>query len=180
MCHIKSAPFPCKAWERNQPCGKGASNLTTYYDTYICSDWHRMFCKMGNPQLDIKLFRDGEWAIREFYRSPVVPAQTPWKYVLTGLKNIEISESFIKRYLWQIDPTNRGFWERQQQLTNDQNAQRDRAESDKIDRHMQIGKELSKNDSLIRDAKIMGPAAFDLERIGRKIYKHQPWKLGNL
>jgi hypothetical protein len=139
-----------------------------------------MLCDMGYPELDIKQFKDGEWAIREFYRSPVVPAHTPWKYVLKGLRNIEISESFIKKYLWQMDPRNAHFWKKHEDDTKAIDLEKTRAENDKADRYMQVGKQLAKNDSLMADAAVMGPAAFDLERIGRKIYNNQPWKLGNL
>jgi hypothetical protein len=45
---------------------------------------------------------------------------------------------------------------------------------------MQLGKELSKNEDLMERARRIGPAAFDLENIGRKIHAERPWKLKDL
>lgn len=144
------------------------------------SPWYPMFCEMGYPQLDIKRWEDGEWAIREFIRSPVVPSLTPWRFVLTGLRNIEISRGFIERYLWQIDPRNRGFWAKDEAERKAAEKEQDYYENEKAERIMTLGKQLAKNDDLMEQAHRIGPAAFDLENIGRKIYKERPWKLKDL
>lgn len=144
------------------------------------SKWYPMFCEMGFPQLDIRQFEDGEWAIREFYRSPVVPSLTPWKYVLTGLRNVDISESFIRKYLWQIDPRTRAFWEREESERRKAEDERTSIENVKVDRIMRLGKQLAKNEDLMERARRIGPAALDLENIGRQIHKDQPWKLKDL
>lgn len=144
------------------------------------SEWYPMFVEMGYPQLDIKRWEDGEWAIRELLRSPVVPSLTPWKYVLTGLKNVEISEGFIRRYLWQIDPRTKAFWEKDENERVTEDKRRAYYENEKAERIMQLGKELSKNEDLMERARRIGPAAFDLENIGRQIHAERPWKLKDL
>jgi hypothetical protein len=135
---------------------------------------------MGYPQLDVKQWADGEWAIREFIRSPVIPSLTPWKYVLTGMRNIEITRGFIEKYLWQIDPRNKGFWEKDESEREREEKERQYFENEKAERIMQLGKQLSKNEDLMEEAYKKGPAAFDLENIGRKIYRERPWKLKDL
>ena len=148
--------------------------------SYMCSEYHHIFVGLGVPQLDIKRFEDGEFAIREFYRSPVVPSLTPWKYVLTKLRNVEISEGFIRKYLWQIDPRTKAFWEKDEAERVERESTRAYYENEKAERIMQLGKELSKNEDLMERARRIGPAAFDLENIGRKIHAERPWKLKDL
>ncbi len=148
--------------------------------SYMCSEYHHIFVELGVPQLDIKRFEDGEFAIREFYRSPVVPSLTRWKYVLTKLRNVEISEGFIRRYLWQIDPRTKAFWEKDEAERIERESTRAYYENEKAERIMQLGKELSKNEDLMERARRIGPAAFDLENIGRKIHAERPWKLKDL
>lgn len=148
--------------------------------SYMHSPYHHIFVELGFPQLDIKRFPSGEWAIREFIRSPVVPSLTPWKYVLTGLRNIEITKGFIEKYLWQIDPRNKAFWEKEEADRLRAEKERDYYENERAERIMQLGKQLSKNEDLMEQANRIGPAAFDLENIGRKIYKERPWKLKDL
>lgn len=148
--------------------------------TTFLSEWYPMFVKLGYNQLDIKRWDDGEWAIREFHRSPVVPSLTQWKYVLTGLRNIEISEGFIRRYLWQIDPRTKAFWEKDEADRVAEEARRDYYTNEKVDRIMRLGKDLSKNEALMERARKQGPAAFDLENIGMQIYRDSPWKLKDL
>jgi hypothetical protein len=146
----------------------------------MISKYHHIFVDLGVPQLDVRRWDDGSWAIREFHRSPVVPSLTPWKYVLTGLKNIEISEGFIRKYLWQIDPRTKAFWQKDDDERKEEEGRRAYYENEKAERILQLGKQLAKNEGLMERAARIGPAAFDLENIGRKIYADQPWKCKNL
>lgn len=147
------------------------------YDSYMISKYHHIFVDLGFPQLDVKQFEDGEWSIREFHRSPVVPSLTTWKHVLTGMRNVEISEGFIRAYLWKIDPRTKAFWEKDESERIAEEKTRAYYENEKIERVMQLGKQLSKNEALMERARRIGPAAFDLENIGRQIHAERPWKL---
>jgi hypothetical protein len=84
------------------------------YISYFQSPWHVWFREMGYPQLDINRFKDGEWEIIEYHSSPVVPALTKYHTVLSGLRNIEITKSFVEKYVAQLDVTKRAFWEREE------------------------------------------------------------------
>ncbi len=151
-----------------------------YSDCSMVSDkWHIMR-DLGFPQLDIKRWDDGEWAVLEYQNAPLVPSLTKWKYVLTKIRNTEITESFLRRYLWQIDPRTKAFWEKDERERVEQEKARQYYENEKAERIMALGKELAKNDDLMDKAYRMGPAAFDLENIGRKIHAERPWKLKDL
>ena len=150
------------------------------YDSYILSRHYPMFVEHGFPQLDIRQWPDGEWAVREFVRAPVVPSLTPWRYVLKGLRNVEISWPFIAAQLSLVDPRARGFLARHEAETARMEHERAVAENEKAERVLALGKQLSKNDDLMNDAARMGIAAFDLAHIGKTIYKERPWKLKDL
>lgn len=150
------------------------------HDSYMLSPYYKMFVEMGFPQLDIRVFKDGEWAIREFHNAPLVPSLTKWKYVLSGMRNIEISESFIRKYLWSIDPRQKRFWEHDDETRKKEDEERAYYENERAERTMALGKQLAKNEDLMNEAYRIGPAAFDLENIAKKIYKERPWKLKDL
>lgn len=103
--------------------------MSSYY-SYMCSKWHKMFVELGYPRLDIVEFGDGEFAIREFETIPVIPCLTKWKYILTGMRNIEITRAFCSKYVDQIDPMKQQMWDRE----NAKSAALDAQEEDR-DRH---------------------------------------------
>jgi hypothetical protein len=150
------------------------------YDSYMISPYHRILVELGHPELDVKILRDGSWGIREFYRSPVVPSLTPWKWVLKNVRNELVTRSFIERWVSDLDPRNRGFLERADAESAALAKMKDDALEEKAERIMQLGKQLAHNDDLMNDAHTMGWRAFDLEHMAKRVYKHQPWKLKNL
>jgi hypothetical protein len=99
----------------------------TYIDSPFVSQHYKMFCDLGYPQLDINEWPDGEWAILQMWNAPLVPQLTKFNYVLTGLRNIEKSQSFIEKYVELVDITRRAFWE----LQEDQTLEAEKAAADK-------------------------------------------------
>lgn len=119
-----------------------------YRDSAFTSEYYPMFVELGYPQLDIKRWEDGEWAILEMDNAPVVPSLTRWKYILTGLRHIEITSAFLARYVRQIDPRFPEFWEREaakSKAIEDEQAWAERAREDVA---MKTAKELLKNEAL--------------------------------
>lgn len=67
--------------------------------SYLESKYHKWFKELGYPQLDIQEWDDGEWAILEYIGPTVIPCETKWNYILTGLRHIEPSYGFVKNYI---------------------------------------------------------------------------------
>ena len=63
------------------------------------SRYHKWFVELGYPQLDIEEYEDGEWAIIEYLGQTVVPSEVRWNVILSGLRHIEPSFSFVKNYI---------------------------------------------------------------------------------
>jgi len=144
-----------------------------YADSGMVSRYYPMFCKLGYPQLDVIRFEDGEWCIIEYLNAPLVPSLTKWHHVLKGLRNIEITEGFLKKFIRQIDPRERAFWDREQNATN-------RMEQEKIEQEQfieyrveQTVKALSKNEALKERIAKNGVQELDLHKIARHIPPNQ-------
>ncbi len=75
------------------------------------SKYHKWFVELGYPQLDIVEYEDGEWSIIEYLRSPVIPAQTQWNCILSGMRNIIPSYSFCEKYVQMLDTQKRYYWD---------------------------------------------------------------------
>lgn len=88
-----------------------------YVDSPMVSRHYIIFCELGYPQLDINEWDDGEWAILQYWNAPLIPTMTKFNHVLTGLKNIEKSRSFIKEYIEIIDTTRHAFWHIEEEKT---------------------------------------------------------------
>lgn len=87
-------------------------NPGIYSDTpSFCSKFYTWFQELGYPQLDLLQYEDGEWSIIEMLRTPVIPSLTPWKHVLMGIQNTEISFAFIKKYVELLDITKQAYWD---------------------------------------------------------------------
>ncbi len=79
----------------------------------MVSPWHRVFVDMGYPELDVITYPDGEWGIRQYHQTPLVPSMTRWSFVLQGVRNREITEGVLKDYAHQLDLEKRTVWEEQ-------------------------------------------------------------------
>lgn len=98
------------------------------YVSSFCSKYHPWFMEMGYPLLDIIEYEDGEWSIIEMEHMPIIPAETKWKHILTGMRNIEISKAFIRKYIDQIDTCKKAFWDREEMETEKVNMQEEERE----------------------------------------------------
>lgn len=95
-------------------------NLRSHVPEAYQSPWYKWFVDMQYPNLDIlkegcSWWRDceesGIWHIIEFYRSPVIPALTKWNYVLMDIKNVEISRSFVEKFVDKLDLRKKQVWD---------------------------------------------------------------------
>lgn len=137
---------------------------------YMSPEHHWMFEELGYPRLDIKQWPDGEWAILEWHSVPVIPSLTKWQYVLMGIRNTEITFSFVRKYVKQISTFERAFWDREEKKT-----------ADMLDEHRRLDEHREDSASRAFDAIRRNPAL--MERIARhglqemnlhKIRRHVP------
>jgi hypothetical protein len=140
-----------------------------YMNSAMVSKYYPMFCLMGYPQLDIIRYEDGEWSIIEYENAPLVPALTKWKHVLTGLRNIEITEGFVRKYVRQIDPQFQAFWDRERERTEKMEAEKEYLETQVEEKVDAVVKQLSKNDDLKERIAKNGPGELALEKLALAI-----------
>jgi hypothetical protein len=143
------------------------------YISYVQSPWHIWFQELGYPQLDINRFPDGEWSVIEYYNAPIIPAETRWCTVLSGMRNIEISVGFIEKYVLDLDSTKKAVWEREEKKT-----QAVLAEAAAREQHAERMAEAAKQ-AIVRNPDLMeriaenGLQEMDLTRIARHIPRHR-------
>jgi hypothetical protein len=89
----------------------------SYYPDAFWSKYHDWFVELGYPQLDIQVYEDGEWSIIETMNAPIMPSLSKFKVILRGMKNVIISRGFVEKYIKQIDPQRKEFWERERLAT---------------------------------------------------------------
>lgn len=85
-----------------------------WYPSYMCSPWYTWMCELGYPQLDIKKFNDGSWAIIQYLNSPVVPSMTKWQIVLGYMENVDITPSFVANYVELCNLQKQAFWDNEE------------------------------------------------------------------
>lgn len=120
----------------------------SYQISYACSRFYKWFVELGYPRLDIIEFGDGEFAIREFETIPIMPAHTSWKYVLQGMRNIEISFPFVKRYVNQIDTMKAEKWAIEDAKSKEVYAEQERLENHREFIATEQTKLVMKNDAI--------------------------------
>jgi hypothetical protein len=135
------------------------------------SKYHDWFVEMGYPQLDIQKYEDGEWAIIETLNRPVVPSMTRFKVILQGMKNVEISRGFIEKYVKQIDPLRKEFWDRERRATQqaeDAVEIRERHAEDSAER---AAAAIVGNDALMERITRNGLSEMNLDKIAKHVPK---------
>lgn len=149
---------------RRQPC------LTSSDATGICvSGWHKMFRDLGYPQLDIMEFADGEWCIIEYHQAPIIPSMTQWHVVLQGMRNIDITEGFIAKYVKQVDPKLKEFWDRENRKTKAVYEEAERVERHAEDSASRAHRAIVRNPDLMERIAKKGLQEMDVDRIRSKI-----------
>lgn len=88
--------------------------LYSDYPSKMCSPYHCWFRDMGYPELDIIRYPDGEWAIIQYFNTPIIPSLTRWNFVLKGIRNTEITHEFCRSYAQQLDIEKHTVWDQQQ------------------------------------------------------------------
>ena len=144
-----------------------------YVDSPMVSRHYKMFCDIGYPHLDINEWPDGEWAILQYWNAPLIPTMTRWNYVLTGLRNVEKSESFVKDYVEIIDTTRRAFWELQDEKSakTEQEAEaKEQYFEDSAARKLEI---LKRSPALMERVAKFGMNAIGFESMWRHL---EPWE----
>jgi hypothetical protein len=142
-------------------------------DCSFVSKWYPIFCRLGYPQLDVVQYEDGEWAIIEYDNAPIIPSMTRFHHVLKGLRHIEITEGFIKRWVEQLDPRKRFLWEREQKRTEEMELEKEAQEKHTEQLATDTVKVISKNEDLKERIAKYGIGELDLERIARHIPQQQ-------
>ena len=138
-----------------------------------CSPWYCWFVELGYPNLDIIRWPDGEFAIIELLRSPVVPSLTPFQHVLKHIKNVLLTPSFVERYVLMLDLRRKEAWDIYE--AKSQLAER---EHDAMNRHAEDTAERAKNiimqtPTLVERVAKEGVKAIDLSEIHKHIPRHQ-------
>ncbi len=138
-----------------------------------CSPYHIWFREMGYPNLDIREFDDGEWAIVEYYSSPTIPSMTRWNYVLHGIRNTLITPGFVTKYVHQLDLHRKEVWAAAEAKEKAQDEEKAR-----LDAHAQDTAERAKNiimqtPALVERIAEKGLQEMNLENIVKNIPRHQ-------
>ncbi len=89
--------------------------MTPGYDrtcpSWMVSPWWRVCRDVGYPELDVRQYSDGSWALIQYMQSPIVPSLTRWQPVLMDIRNIEISASFIKKKADELNLERGHIWD---------------------------------------------------------------------
>lgn len=137
--------------------------------SYICSKYHPWFRSMNYPQLDIHKYDDGEWALIEYYRTPVVPCLTPWRAVLSGLRHIEISRGFVEKYIAETDLTRKQAWAKHEADTQRMLEEKDALERAAYDRVDAAHNVIRHNPDLMDRIAKHGLGEMNLDKIARHV-----------
>jgi hypothetical protein len=143
------------------------------YVSYMCSPYHVWFVAMGYPRLDVLEYGDGEWAIIQYLRDPIIPAETQWQAVLSGMRREPISFGFIKKYVEQLDTQRRAFWDREEAATlaaEQRELDMDRHREDMVAR---AATAITRNESLMNRIAKNGLQEMNLDRIARHIPRNR-------
>lgn len=145
-----------------------------YADTvsYFCSPYHVWCCELGYPELDVVEFKDGEKALIQYHRSPVIPALTPWNYVLTKIRNVDITPAFIKHYADKLNLENRHVWDEmdaKDKKLDEEQAARERHDKDIAERRYEC---IRGNDALMQRISRNGLGEMNLRQMARHIPNH--------
>jgi hypothetical protein len=151
-----------------------------YVDSPFVSKWYPWFCELGYPQLDIAAWDDGEWAILQMANAPLMPAMTKFNYILTGLRNIEKSRSFVKEYVELLDLTKSAYW-----ALEEEKSQQAEEEADKKEKHMEESTNrklevIKRCPTLMERVHKFGLNQIGFESIWRNLTPEQKRRMGNV
>jgi len=144
--------------------------LTMSNSAGLCvSGFHQWFVDLGYPQLDILEYHDGEWAIIEYHNAPIIPSMTRWQLVLQGLRNVEPTIGFVEKYIKQIDPQRKAFWDRERAKTKAVYDEAERVEKHAEDSAEIAHKAITRNPDLMERIAKKGLMEMDVDKIGQHV-----------
>jgi hypothetical protein len=151
-----------------------------YVDSNYVSEYYPWFCELGYPMLDMGQDPDGEWWIVEMTNAPLIPSMTCCQAVLTGLRNVEKSKSFLEKYLRLIDPWHGAFWDREDGKT----AEAEKRVEDK-EKHFEASnaaklEAIKRNPELVERFVKYGPKALDFGNLWNNLTPYQKRRMGNV
>ncbi len=83
------------------------------YPSTMCSDYYCWFKDQGFPELDVRFFPDGEFMLIQYYNTPIIPSLTKWAPMLTGVRNVILTPTWIKHHADRLNIRNRHVWDEQ-------------------------------------------------------------------
>lgn len=143
------------------------------YVSYMVSPYNAWFRDLGYPELDVISYDDGEWAIIQYHKSPVIPHLTPWSFVLKRIRHLEKSPAVFKKYTDQLDLEKRHVWAKQD--ADDRELSRSLDEEDRRfeDKSKRIVDSVMRNDDLVQRVARNGLGELSLRSISRHIPNHR-------
>jgi hypothetical protein len=145
-----------------------------YLDSDFVGPHYRMMCELGYPQLDIKQWDDGEWAILEMLNAPLMPSYTKFHYILKKIRHVEITESNVKRLVRQIDPNYPEFWLREAQKTaavDNEHAAKEKHSEDLVTRMCAA---VTKNPDMMDRIARFGVSELNPDKIALRVAQNYP------
>lgn len=133
---------------------------------------------MGYPELDIIRYDDGEWAIIEYLKSPIIPSLTRWNFVLTKLRNQEITYDFIKAYADQHCLEKHWVWDEQKRKEEEALRHEEKQEARAEDFVKRAHHVISNNPGLMDRISRNGAAELSLKSLWRQIPRQRLGKKG--
>lgn len=81
------------------------------YPSRMCSDYYCWFKDQGYPELDLRIYPDGEMCIIQYLHTPLMPSLTRWQAVLTQIRNVLISPTWVKYHADRLNLHKQHVWD---------------------------------------------------------------------
>ena len=145
-----------------------------YLDSGFVGPHYKMMCDLGYPQLDIKQWDDGEWAILEMLNAPLVPSLTRFTYVLKKIRHTEIREGIVKSLVRSIDPAFPEFWIKEAEKTLSMEMEKDAAERHTEETINRMTASIMRNQELVERIHRYGVSEINPDKIALRIAENNP------
>jgi hypothetical protein len=145
-----------------------------YLNSAFVGPYYPMLVELGYPQLDIKKWDDGEWAILEMLNAPLCPSLTRFTYVLKKIRHMEITESNVKKMVHSIDPCRSEFWIREAEKSLGVELEHESSEAHKEDTMKGVYEAVTRNPALMDRIARFGASEMNPEKIALRIAEENP------
>lgn len=143
------------------------------YPSSVVSKYYAWFCEMGYPELDIRQFEDGEWAILQYLEPPLFPSRYKWEWAFTGFRNMEITYDILSKYVRSIDITKKAFWDREDAKSKEVDLEFERDIRHQEDMVTRACTAIRNNPALIERMMKNGLSELDIRNIRRHVPNHR-------